>query len=112
MNLMTRVARSRFPPGFDTTDQRPLGVGQVGFALVKPLPLRAAAAFAIPAAIAGYHAAPGLSQIGVPSLLWREVFAWIGGVAIGCTAWARMRPFLYMGLWASFRSQAAVANPC
>jgi hypothetical protein len=47
-----------------------------------------------------------------PPLLWREVFAWIGAVAIGCTAWTRMRPFLYTGLWASFRSQAAVANPC
>ena len=69
-----------------------LGVGQVAFALVKPIPLRAAiaAAFAIPAAIAGYHAMLGLSQIGVPSLLWRECFAWIGAIIIGCTAWARM----------------------
>ena len=57
-----------------------LGVGQIAFAVVRPLPLRAAiaAAFAIPAAIAGYHAVLGLSQIGVPSLVWREVFAWIG----------------------------------
>ncbi|MBN9511372.1 MAG: hypothetical protein J0I21_19975 [Alphaproteobacteria bacterium] len=69
-----------------------LGVGQIAFALVKPIPLRAAiaAAFAIPAAIAGYHAVLGLSQIGVPSLLWRECFAWIGAIVIGCTAWARM----------------------
>jgi hypothetical protein len=37
-----------------------LGVGQIAFAVVRPLPLRAAiaAAFAIPAAIAGYHAWP------------------------------------------------------
>jgi hypothetical protein len=69
-----------------------LGVGQITFAVVRPLPLRAfiAAAFAIPAAIAGYHAVLGLSQIGVPSLLWRECFAWIGAIVIGCTAWARM----------------------
>ena len=69
-----------------------LGVGQVAFALVKPIPLRAAiaAAFAIPAAIAGYHAVLGLSQIGVPSLFWRECFAWIGAIVIGCTAWASM----------------------
>jgi hypothetical protein len=69
-----------------------LGVGQVAFALLKPMPLRAtiAAAFAVPAAIAGYHAVLGLSQIGVPSLLWREVFAWIGAIVIGCTAWGRM----------------------
>ena len=42
-----------------------------------PLILRAAIAllYAVPAAIAGYHAVLGLSQIGVPSLLWREAFA-------------------------------------
>jgi len=69
-----------------------LGLGQIAFALVKPIPLRAAiaAAFAVPAAIAGYHAVLGLSQIGVPSLFWREAFAWIGATVIGCTAWARM----------------------
>ena len=69
-----------------------LGVGQIAFGLLKPMPLRAtiAAAFAVPAAIAGYHAVLGLSQIGVPSLLWREVFAWIGAIVIGCTAWGRM----------------------
>ena len=52
-----------------------LGIGQIAFAAVRPLPLRAAiaVAFAIPAAIAGYHAVLGLSQIGVPSLIWREV---------------------------------------
>ena len=69
-----------------------LGLGQIAFAVVRPLPLRAAiaAAFAVPAAIAGYHAVLGLSQIGVPSLVWREVFAWIGALFIGGTAWARM----------------------
>ncbi len=69
-----------------------LGLGQVAFALARPVALRAVigAAFAIPAAIAGYHAVLGLSQIGVPSLLWREFFAWAGSIAIGCTAWARM----------------------
>ena len=72
-----------------------LGVGQIAFAVARPLLLRAAiaAAFAIPAAIAGYHAVLGLSQIGVPSLLWREVSAWIGAILIGGTAWARMTVF-------------------
>ena len=72
-----------------------LGIGQIAFAVVRPLPLRAAiaAAFAIPAAIAGYHAVLGLSQIGVPSLIWREVFAWIGAIFIGGTTWARMTVF-------------------
>ena len=72
-----------------------LGIGQIAFAVIRPLPLRAAiaAAFAIPAAIAGYHAVLGLSQIGVPSLVWREIFAWIGAIVIGSTAWARMTVF-------------------
>ena len=69
-----------------------LAIGQIAFAVVRPLILRAAiaAAFAVPAAIAGYHAVLGLSQIGVPSLIWREVFAWAGAIFIGGTAWARL----------------------
>lgn len=69
-----------------------LGLGQVTFALVKPIPLRAAvaAAFAVPAAIAGYHLVLGLSEIGVPSPVWRQCFAWIGAIIIGCSAWVRM----------------------
>ncbi len=70
-----------------------LGIGQIAFAVVRPLRATIAAAFAIPAAIAGYHAVLGLSQIGVPSLVWREVFAWSGAVLIGGTAWARMTVF-------------------
>jgi hypothetical protein len=30
------------------------------------------------------------SEIGVPSLVWREVFPWIGAIFIGGNAWARM----------------------
>jgi hypothetical protein len=69
-----------------------LSIGQVAFALVKPILLRAAiaAVFAIPAAIASHHAVLGLSQISVPSLLWREAFAWVSAIVIGCTSWARM----------------------
>lgn len=70
-----------------------LAIGQIAFATVRPMALRAviAAVFAIPAAIAGYHAVLGLTKIFVPSsLLWHEVFAWGGAVIIGCTAWARM----------------------
>jgi hypothetical protein len=69
-----------------------LAIGQIAFAVIRPPVVRAiiAAAFAIPAAIAGYHAVLGLSQIGVPSLVWREVLAWIGALFIGGTAWVRM----------------------
>ena len=69
-----------------------LGLGQVTFALVKPIPLRAAiaAAYAVPAAIAGYHVMLGLSEIGVPSPVWQQCFAWIGAIVVGCSAWAHM----------------------
>ena len=72
-----------------------LAIGRIAFVVVRAPVLRAiiALAFAIPAAIAGYHAALGLSQIGVPSLIWREVFACIGSLCIGGTAWARMTVF-------------------
>jgi hypothetical protein len=67
-------------------------VGQVAFASARPLILRAAIGllYAVPAAIAGYHAVLGLSQIGVPPLPWREAFACIGAIFIGGTAWARI----------------------
>ena len=69
-----------------------LVIGQIAFAVIRSLTFRVivAAAFTIPAAIAGYHAVLGLSQIGMPSLIWCEVFAWIGAILIGSTAWARM----------------------
>jgi hypothetical protein len=69
-----------------------LAIGQIAFATVRSPLARAAIAliYAVPAAIAGYHATLGLAHIGVPSLVWREVFAWIGALFIGGTAWARM----------------------
>jgi hypothetical protein len=69
-----------------------LVVGQIAFAIVRSPLIRVAIAllFAVPAAIAGYHATLGLAQIGVPSERWREAFAMIGAVIVGGTAWARM----------------------
>ena len=66
--------------------------GRLAFATVRHSVLRAliAAGFAIPAAVAGYHAVLGLSEIGGPSLIWREAFAWTGALLIGGTAWARI----------------------
>lgn len=69
-----------------------LVVGQIAFAAVRSVPIRAAIAllFAAPAEVAGYHATLGLANIGVPSEAWREAFAVIGAMIIGGTAWARM----------------------
>jgi hypothetical protein len=72
-----------------------LAIGQTAFAMTRPVILRAAiaAAFAIPAAVAGYHVVLVMSQIGVPSLAWREVFACLGALFIGGTAWTRLTVF-------------------
>ena len=57
----------------------------------SPIPRAAIALlFAAPAAVAGYHATLGLAHIGVPSMAWRQVFAVIGAIAVGGTAFVRM----------------------
>ena len=69
-----------------------LVLGQTAVAITRSLTLRIAiaTAFAVPAAVAGYHLVFALSQIGVPSLAWREAFACLGAVCIGGTAWTRL----------------------
>ncbi|WP_407114134.1 hypothetical protein [Bradyrhizobium sp. LMG 9283] len=69
-----------------------LVLGQVAFAVTRSSALRivVATAFAIPAAVAGYHVVLAVSQIGVPSLAWSEVFACLGAVCIGVTSWTRL----------------------
>jgi hypothetical protein len=72
-----------------------LAIGQTAFELTRSLILRAAiaAAFAVPAAFAGYHVILVLSQIFVPSPAWREVFACLGAIFIGGAAWTRLTVF-------------------
>jgi hypothetical protein len=69
-----------------------LVIGQTIFSFVRASMLRIAVAlmFAAPAALAGYHATFGLSGLTMTSDVWRQVFAVIGAVAIGATAWARL----------------------
>jgi hypothetical protein len=69
-----------------------LVAGQFAFAHSRSTILRTmiAAAFALPAAVAGYHLALGLSAMGMPSDTWRHLFAIIGAVVVGSTAWARL----------------------
>ena len=72
-----------------------LAIAQIAFATTRSLILRAiiAALFALPAALAGYHVALAMAQMGVPSRFWREVFACVGAVFIGGTAWTRLAVF-------------------
>jgi hypothetical protein len=66
--------------------------GQIAVAAFRSPLIRTAIAlvFALPAAMAGYHAALGLAQFGVPAELWQRAFALFGAVAVGATAWARL----------------------
>ena len=69
-----------------------LAAGQIAIATLRSPLLRNAIAllFAVPATVAGYHAALGLAQIGVPAEGWRQAFAVIGAIVVGGTAWVRM----------------------
>ena len=69
-----------------------LAIGQTAFAMTQSKIVRAiiAALFAVPATLAGYQVVFAMSQVGVPSLVWREVFACIGAIFIGGAAWTRL----------------------
>ena len=69
-----------------------LVVGQTIFSFVRTPILRITVAlmFAVPAALAGYYATFGLSGLTMTSEVWRQVFAVIGAVVIGATAWAQL----------------------
>lgn len=73
-----------------------LAIGQIAFATVRTPLTRAAIGllYAVPAAIAGYHATLGLTHIGLPSEVWREAFAIVGAILVGGAAWARMTLFV------------------
>ncbi|MCA1438192.1 hypothetical protein I6F33_35370 [Bradyrhizobium sp. BRP20] len=83
-----------------------LAAGQAAAAITRSLTLRIAiaTAFAVPAAVAGYHVAFALSRIGTTSLAWREIFACLGAICVGGTAWTRLtvfaepRPFEVAGM--------------
>jgi hypothetical protein len=68
-----------------------LVIAQIAFAMTRSPILRAiiAAVVALPATFAGYHVFLAMAQVGVPSRVWREVFACVGAVFIGGTAWTR-----------------------
>jgi hypothetical protein len=72
-----------------------LAIAQIAFAMTHSLILRAlvAAVFALPAAFAGYHVALAMAHFGVPSPAWQQVFACLGAVFIGGTAWTRLTVF-------------------
>ena len=73
----------------------PVPIGQIAFATARTPIVRALIGllYAVPASTAGYHLTLGLSQIGMPSEAWREIFAIVGAALVGGTAWARLTLF-------------------
>src|SRR5712691_11363345 len=62
---------------------------QIAFTTLRSPLIRAAIAlvFAMPAAVAGYHAALGLAHIGIPAEGWRQAVAIVGAIVVATTAW-------------------------
>jgi hypothetical protein len=69
-----------------------LVLGQVAFTRLRSPLMRAALAllFAVPAAVAGYHAGRGLAQLVIPVGAWRDVIAIAGATTVAATAFTRM----------------------
>ena len=67
-------------------------LGQIAFATIRSTPIRLAlgALYALPAGVAGFHAIKGFSQVGSAGETWALVFASIGAIIVGVTAWARV----------------------
>ena len=65
---------------------------QVTLAIVPSPILRSliGASFVVPAGVAGYYVVFGMSQFGVPSLIWREILALFGATFVAITAWMRV----------------------
>jgi len=93
-----------------------LAAGQIAIAAFRSPLIRTAIAlvFAVPAAMAGYYAALGLAQLGAPAEMWQKVFALIGAIAAGGTAWVRLAlsipPGTGPGDGAGFKSPFSVAS--
>ncbi len=73
-----------------------LVLGQLMFAAVRMPILRACIAlvFAIPAAVAGYHATLGIAHICIPAGTLSQILAYVGATLVGGTAWSRMAVFI------------------
>lgn len=84
-----------------------LGIGQFLLIVVRPLWIRLliAAAFVLPAAIAGFHATHGIVKHTMPSETWQIIFSVVGAVAVGITAFLRVA-----GMAASPPSSETVAR--
>jgi len=70
-----------------------LVIGQIAFTSLQSPVMRAALAvfFAVPAAVAGYHAAGGLAHLVIAAEGWRDAVAISGAAVVAATAFMRMQ---------------------
>lgn len=68
------------------------GAAQVIFTSARSVWIRLVVtfAFAVPAAVAGYHATLGLTKLTMPPNSWQIAFSVVGAIAVGVTAMMRM----------------------
>jgi hypothetical protein len=67
------------------------GQGVIGTSQSPVIRTIIALLFALPAAWFGYQATLGLTQLGgIPSIVWQQVFAMLGALVVGTTAWVRV----------------------
>ena len=93
-----------------------LVVGQVLVAVVHATWIKVgiAAAFALPAAAAGYHVVHGLSAFGGMTGGWGIAAGWTGAIVVGSVAWVRMGALppgrVGTPISASWRNDTALRN--
>lgn len=66
--------------------------GEFAFDRIRSVPLKFAIGliYAIPAGIAGFHAAKGFAEIGSAGSVTITILSWFGALVVGGTAWARV----------------------
>lgn len=87
-----------------------LGLGQLAFSHLRAPLARVSIAllFAVPAGIAGYHAALGFARMTGAGPSWCSAVAILGALMVGGTAFARIAAFA----WTAAGSRTAVSPDC
>lgn len=67
-------------------------LGEFAFDRIRSIPIKLAIGliYAIPAGIAGFHAAKGFAEFGGAGAVTITILSWLGALVVGGTAWARV----------------------
>jgi len=67
-------------------------LGEFAFDRIRSIPIKLAIGliYAIPAGIAGFHAAKGFAEFGSAGAVTITILSWLGALVVGGTAWARI----------------------